>query len=157
MTVEEVMTQPVVTCSFETSLVAAAALMSKYDCGALPVVAETGEILGIVTDRDVCLALGTRNACAADLYVRDLIQDNIFICQPGDDIQTALLRMRRGRIRRLPVINEKGRLEGILSIDDVALSAKADDSNGVSYEEVVTTLQVICAGDQPADRRSAAA
>src|SRR5579864_7854091 len=146
MTVKDVMKKPVVTCRPEMNLAEATALMWDQDCGALPIEGESGELVGIVTDRDICIALGTRNVRASDLCVHDVIKDHTLVCKSPDDIHTALHTMREGKIRRLPVVNNDALVEGIVSMDDVVLNAQQGDgkiSSGVSYGDVVTTLQAI--------------
>jgi CBS domain-containing protein len=151
MMVQDVMTQQVATCRPETNLAEAAALMWEKDCGALPVLAESGELTGIITDRDICIALGTRNVRSSDLCVRDVVKDHPLVCRPSDDIHAALQTMHDAKIRRLPVVNENASLEGIVSIDDVVLKAAHGNGkldHGISYGDVVTTLQAIYIHDQ---------
>src|SRR5579863_7725425 len=123
MTVEDVMTKHVATCHPESNLAEAIALMWENDCGALPVVAADGKLAGIVTDRDICIALGTRNLRSSDLSVGDVLEDHVVFCKVSDHIQTALQRMCKGKVRRLPVLDDNSRLTGIVSIDDIVLSA----------------------------------
>ena len=61
------------------------ALMWENDCGVLPVLNETGELAGIVTDRDLCMALGTRNVRPSDLCVRDVFKDHPLVCKSSDE------------------------------------------------------------------------
>jgi CBS-domain-containing membrane protein len=141
------MTNPVVFCRPETNLAAAIALMWDKDCGALPVVSESGKVTGMITDRDICIALGTRNVRASELTVRDVIHGLMRTCQPDDEIRIALKTMSEGRIRRLPVVGSTGALEGILCMDHLILSAQHCDGEkrrGVSYEDVVNALRAIC-------------
>ena len=152
MTVNEVMTKRVVTCLPETNLAEATALMWENGCGVLPVLGAGGEVVGVVTDRDICIALGTRNVRASDLSVRDVVHDHTLVCNPDDEIHTALKMMREGKIRRLPVVTENSRLEGIVSLDDVVLKAGNGDGaahSEISYTEVVTTMQAIYAHGDP--------
>jgi CBS domain-containing protein len=160
MTVKDVMTKRVATCRPETNLAEATALMWENDCGALPVLAETGELAGIVTDRDICIALGTRNVRSSDLCVRDVVNNHPRICKSSDDIHAALQAMRDGKIRRLPVVSDSASLEGIVSMDDVVLNAAHGNGKldrGVSYGDVVTTLQAIYVHDDQLRGRSTAA
>jgi CBS domain-containing protein len=153
MTIRDVMTKQVTTCRPETSLAAASALMSENDCGALPILAEPGELAGILTDRDICIALGTRNARASELTAREVIETHPVICKSTDDIRSALETMGEARIRRLPVVNDDGVLDGMVSIDDIVLGVKRGLGNKVgtalAYRDVATALQAICtrAGD----------
>lgn len=148
MKVRELMATKVAACLPEMNIAAAIALMWDYGCGALPVVGACGELVGIVTDRDICIALGTRNVRASDLKVSDIFRGDALFCLASDDIQVALRRMREGRVRRLPVVDEQGRLEGILSLDDVILSVDAgrDGPEGpaISSADVIGALQAIC-------------
>ena len=160
MIVKDVMTTQVATCRPETNLAEATALMWDNDCGILPVVGETGGLAGIVTDRDICVALGTKNIRASDLCVRDVVKDQPVVCKSSDDIQTALQTMREGKIRRLPVVNDDALLVGIVSIDDVVLKTQHGDGKMgslVSYGDVVTTLQAIYSHGNQSRGRSAAA
>lgn len=159
MAVKDVMTKQVATCRPETNLAEATALMWDNDCGVLPVLGETGELAGIVTDRDICIALGTRNVRASDLCVRDVVKGHTLVCKPADDIHTALQTMRDGKIRRLPVVKDDS-LEGIVSMDDLVLNAEHGDGklgSGISYTDVVTTMQAIYARDDQSRGKSAAA
>lgn len=156
MTVREVMTKPVATCRLDTNLAEAAALMWESNCGILPALNETGELAGVVTDRDLCIALGTRNVPASELSVRDVINRRARVCKTNDDIHTALWHMSEGKVRRLPVVNDDSALEGIVSMDDVVLNAQNDArfDSAISFGDVVTTLQAIYSRD---DRGRAAA
>ena len=149
MTVKEVMTKPVATCRLDTNLAEATALMWENNCGILPVLNETGELAGVVTDRDLCIALGTRNVRSAELCVRDVVNSPIQVCKASDDIHSALWSMSEGKIRRLPVVNDDAMLEGIVSMDDVVLNAQNDARAGsaISFGDIVTTLQAIYSRD----------
>ena len=145
MTVENVMTKQVATCNAETNLAEAIALMWENDCGALPVVAADGKLAGIVTDRHICIALGTRNLRSSDLSVGDVLQDQVLFCRVSDHIHTALQKMCKGKVRRLPVLDDNSRLAGIVSMDDIVLSAEEDSRRGtvISYRDAINALQAI--------------
>lgn len=125
MTIRDVMTKMTTTCRQDTNLAAVTALMWENDCSAVPVLAETGELAAILTDRDICIALGTRNVRASDLTARDVFELRPAVSvSPGDDIRSVLETMHEERTRRLPVVDEEGRLEGLVSIDDIVLSLR---------------------------------
>jgi CBS domain-containing protein len=156
MRVCELMRKPVVFCRPDTNLAAAAALMWDQGCGALPIVNERGNVSGMITDRDICIALGTRNKRASELMVRDITHGQMRTCRPDDEIQTALKTMRQGRILRLPVVNSAGSLEGVLCMDDIVVRAQHCDGAkrpGISYEDVVNTLRPICQGHARCNKR----
>src|SRR6185436_18969081 len=123
MRVHDVMTEDVKSCSPETNLAAAAAIMWENDCGVLPIVSDGGKAIGVITDRDIAIALGTRNKQAAEIPVNEVMSGALYAASPDEDIHTALRLMRKEKVHRLPVINEQGTLKGILSLNDVALHA----------------------------------
>ena len=147
MKIKDIMTTDVRTCSPESNLAAAAALMLDGDCGVLPVVDE-GKLVGIVTDRDMFIALATRNTRASRLTVADVARKNVFTCGPDDDVHAALATMKEHRVRRLPVSGFGGTVMGIVSMNDIVLAAGA--RTPVRNEEVVETFQGICAHHHPA-------
>lgn len=146
MRVVEVMMGTPYCCTPETNLGAATELMWKGDCGFLPVVEPGGKVIGVVTDRDICIALGTRGRTPGDVIVAEVMTPKVYACLPEDDIHEALREMREGHVRRLPVIKKGGALVGVISIDDVLLHAESGNTGVVpelSMQEVVKTLQAI--------------
>ncbi|HEV2691231.1 MAG TPA: CBS domain-containing protein [Bryobacteraceae bacterium] len=142
MRVRDVMVKSVKFCSPEANLAAVTEKLWKEGCGTLPVV-ENGRVLGIITDRDICIALGTRNQKAADVLVKDVALPKLFYCTPEDDIHTALKTMSAQKVRRLPVIDKAGVLQGILCLDDVVLFAE-EKAADLTYFDVVETMKSIC-------------
>ena len=141
MKVRELMTAAPTTYTPDTMFAAVAHLMWEGDCGILPVV-DDGELVGVVTDRDMYIALATRNAQASAVRVGAVATRNVATCKPDDEVETALATMKRARVRRLPVVNADGTLLGVLSINDILLAAGANKP--VRNEDVVDTLQAIC-------------
>jgi CBS domain-containing protein len=133
-------------CRPDANLAQAVEIMWVNDCGFLPVVDIDGRVAGVLTDRDICIALGTRNQRASDVLVRDVMTDRVCVCTAEDDIHTALETMEKHQVRRLPVVNLDGKLAGILSIGDVTLHAEKKEGKKIpdlSSEEVVETYQGI--------------
>jgi len=146
MKVQEVMTSNVKSCLPETNLAAAAAIMWENDRGALPVVDEAGKVLGMITDRDICIAVATRGRLASEIMVSEVISGRVYTCAQEDDIKDALQTMRQEKVRRLPVIDSDGRFQGILSTDDIVLSAEESQGKRIpdlSYEDAISTLKAI--------------
>src|SRR5574341_184231 len=98
--VHDVMTAHVQCCSPSTDLAAAAVMMFEGDCGVLPVLLEH-KVIGMITDRDIAVALGTRGKRAAEIPVGEAMSTTIYACDPDDDIHTALRTLRREKVRRL--------------------------------------------------------
>lgn len=158
MKIRDLMTKTVASCLPETNLAAAGALMWESDCGVLPVVDERRRVTGVLTDRDVCVALTTRDRRASSLTVEDVATAPAFVCNQDDDVKAALKIMQRQKIHRLPVVNKAGMLEGIVSLNDIVLRAGkgvARKHPDVSYDDIVETLQAICAR-RSGSRQSAA-
>jgi CBS domain-containing protein len=164
MKVQELMTNDVCVCGPETNLAEAAVLMWGYDCGILPVVADDGKVIGAITDRDICMAVATRNQLASEIKVSEVMSGAIHACRAADDVKQALKVMEREQVRRLPIVNNDGKLQGILSIRDIVL--RAEDGHGkrhseLSHEDTVGALKAICADRRPgashrSSRKSAA-
>jgi len=142
MKVRDVMVKEVKFCSAETNLAAAAEILWNDGVGSLPVV-ENGRVLGIITDRDIAIALGTRNTKAGETLVKEVALPKLFYCASEDDIHVALGTMRAQKVRRLPVLDSNQALEGILCFDDIALFAE-EKGGELTYADVVQTLQSIC-------------
>jgi len=141
MNVKDIMTPQPRTASPRTTLAEASQQLWNGDCGILPVIDE-GKIVGVVTDRDMYIALGTRNQPASQITVGDVATRTVWTCAPTDDVHVALGTMKERRVRRLPVVAE-GSLVGIISLNDLALAAGA--GKPVQNEEIVDTLKAICA------------
>lgn len=151
MKVQNIASRSIATCEPNTDLASVGGLMWEHGCGFLPVVDPHHRLVGVLTDRDVCIALTTRGSRAHELRAADVMMGRVESCGPKDDVRQALDTMRRAHVRRLPVVGEEGLLEGVLSLDDVALVAKPDGTaatSDITYEEVARTLQEL-------DRRNA--
>jgi CBS domain-containing protein len=155
MKVREVMTYKPCFCGPGSTLEEASFLMRKNNCGFLPVVGDGGNVIGIVTDRDMCIALGTRNRKPSDVHVWDVMPRKLFTCMEGDDIHCALKTLREARIRRLPVVDRDGSLVGVLSIDDIVLHAREHlVRKDISYSDVEDTYKAVRLFPLPAKRPS---
>jgi CBS domain-containing protein len=87
MKVRDLMTTDVKSCSSDTNLAAAASRMWEGDCGALPVVDDDGKFIGMITDRDICMAVATRPRLASDILVGEVTSGAIYVCHPTDEVQ----------------------------------------------------------------------
>ena len=146
MKVQDIMTSEVQCCSPDTNLAAAAKMMWDSDCGALPVLNVEGKVLGMITDRDICMAAATKNNSPSQITVWETIAPRAFTCQPTDDVHVALDLMKREQVRRLPVVDEDGILHGVVSLNDLILqagAAKGKKASEFSIEDVVSTLKGI--------------
>jgi CBS domain-containing protein len=147
MRVQDIMSEAVKSCRPETNLAEAASIMWEGDCGILPVISDGGKVIGLITDRDLAMAAGTTNRIPSDINVGEAMSRDIYDCTPDDDIHAALETMRKGKVRRLPVVNDDGVIEGVLSLNDIARHAEKLEGRGttteLSYDDVVITLKAI--------------
>ena len=150
MKIKELMTSDVKSCGPETNLAAAAKIMWEDDCGAVPVTDDTGHVIGVITDRDICIAGATRARAEGEIPVQDVISKVVYTCAASDDVRQALETMRLRKVRRLPVVDQSGRLTGIVSVHDIALEARSKKGLDIAPEAVLDTFIAITAPAVPA-------
>ena len=103
-----------------------ARIMVDHDVGAIPVLDARGRLEGIVTDRDLCckvLALGR----GADTPVREVMTDNPCAIHAETSLEQIESLMREHKIRRLPVVDDENRLQGFVSLADIARCCNTSD------------------------------
>ncbi len=156
MNVGELMTRGVRSCHADDTLNSAAQIMWENDCGCVPVVDEEHRVVGILTDRDVCMAAYTQGGPLGALHVGSAMSKEVFSCTTADTLAAAEEAMRTHRVRRLPVVDGRGHLVGIISLNDIARAAarRRRARNDVTPNEIGLTLAAICA---PHPQPSAAA
>jgi len=153
MKVVELMTGTPAYCRPDTNLGEAVELMWNYNCGILPLVDADEKVVGVVTDRDICIALGTRNKLPGDIVVSEVAPPRVICCKAQDDVRSALTAMAEARVRRLPVVNDQRKLIGILSMDDIVThiqSIAPPLSVELSPEDVMRVLTLVYRPHLPA-------
>ena len=149
MKVEQVMTRNVMVCTDADTLNRAAQLMWDYDCGSIPVISANGqgELVGVVTDRDLAMAAYTQGKPLYAIPVTTAMAHKVIACHVQDGISQAEALMRENRVRRLPVLDHD-RLVGMLSLSDLAREAQREVTAGkraeVTEESVSETLAALC-------------
>jgi CBS-domain-containing membrane protein len=146
MKVKDVMTPDAKAIWITESLAYAAKEMWKNDGGALPIIKDGRKVVGMITDRDICMATAVRDRKPSGISVEEVMNPIVYAAEAEEDIEQALQTMREHKIRRLPVLNVDGELQGIVSMNDIVLKAK--ERNGkepqIAYVDVVKTYQAIC-------------
>jgi len=145
MKVRELMSADVKWCGEETDLASVAKIMWDGDCGIVPVVNSERRLVGVITDRDICIAAATRASSPASIQSRDVMSRVLATCVGDDDATEALETLRDRRIRRLPVVDDRDRLIGMLSINDLISRAELRRGADVAGEDVLDALKAICA------------
>ena len=149
MKVRDIMTRPPQTCRLETTLGVASRRMRSSDCGTLAVLDHRGRISGILTDRDLAMAIGLDERNAAHIPARDAMTKHVHMCAPDEPIKAALERMTDFKVRRLPVVTSDGDLHGMLSVDDIIMWGV--ERGGVTRSDLVDALRAICSEHVPVE------
>jgi CBS domain-containing protein len=118
MNVSEVMTAQVATAKPDTTIRAVGKMMAEVDTGVIPI-ADGGQVIGLVTDRDIVLRAVAEGA-DLDAPVSTIMTGDVESCREDDNIADATAKMARLQIRRLIVLSESGSLAGIVSLGDIA-------------------------------------
>ncbi len=113
----------------------AAELMARYDVGVIPIVADQDhkKLLGLITDRDLALKVIAQGRDPRSVPLNEIMSRDIVICSPDDECSRAFMLMERHKIRRIPAVDNSGRVVGIISESDVALRLRDE---GVTAELV---------------------
>ena len=135
MKVRDIMTASVDSIEAADTIAYAARRMADDDVGVLPILS-CGELVGIVTDRDIAVR-GVAAGIKPDMPIHRIMSDPVATCSPEDDIETAVLLMGREQIRRMPVCDERNRVVGIVALADLA-------EHDPRKSEVTETLADIC-------------
>lgn len=144
MAAKDFMRPDVKSCSADTDLAAVAKIMWDCDCGTVPVVNAERKVIGMITDRDICIAAATRSTAPANIQVRDVMAGHVYTCSLEDDVRTVLETMKERRVRRLPVLDQQQRLVGIISMNDLVVRAECRPGAEVPGDEFLATLKSIC-------------
>ena len=124
MRISEVMTRDVQTIGPDQTAREAAAFMLSADAGSIPVT-EGDRLIGMITDRDIAVR-GVANGHGPDTPVRDLMTSGVVSVNIEDDIGAVVSKMSEAQVRRLPVIDERQRLCGIVSLGDLSRESEGD-------------------------------
>jgi CBS domain-containing protein len=127
MRVSEAMTPDVQIASPQQTIQEAAKIMAKIDAGALPV-GDNDRLVGVITDRDIAIR-AVAEGLKPDTKVSEVMSHEVMYCFEDEEIEDVAHNMADIKVRRLPVLNRKKRLVGIVSLGDIAM-ADGPDSAG---------------------------
>jgi CBS-domain-containing membrane protein len=145
--VHEVMTRNVVAVRPEDPVSHAARIMRDEDCGALPVVDRYGRAIGMITDRDITCRLVAEERNTRMARVGDCMTDEVFACHAGSSLDECMETMSSHQVRRLPIVDDRDRLVGIVSQGDLARYAGINRAPGARH----AVADVVCAISEPTD------
>ena len=138
MKIQDIMTRDPSCVTADASVREAAQIMKREDVGAVPVVKAESErkLVGVVTDRDIairCIADGRDGTCR----VRDVMSsDDLATCGENDEVDDVMNAMRTEKVRRIPIVNERGSLVGIVSQADVFTKTRDTHRAGETVENI---------------------
>ena len=130
MDLKEIMTSPVETIAPDTSLQEAAKKMLDLGIGLLPV-SKGQKVVGIVSDRDITIRAVAKGLDPARTAVRDVMSNEVFACPSGSDVTEACNLMEQKQVRRLVVMDAANVPIGIVSLGDIALHLRREQSGDV--------------------------
>lgn len=153
--VADVMTREVATCLAEEPLSRAAQSMWDRDCGLVVVLRADKSPIGVVTDRDLCMASLTQGRALADITAGSVLSEALYTCTPGESLVRASELMQRHRVRRLVVRDGSGHLVGVLSFADLARRVMDQPEDSISARLFLATLAGSLAAPWRASAKSA--
>lgn len=121
MKCKELMTPNPRFCSPEATSSDAARIMRDEDVGIVPVVDENKKLVGVVTDRDLCVGVVAEERHPREVKVSECMSEELVTCKPEEDVGKAEELMKEYQVRRIPVVDDQGRIVGIISQADIAL------------------------------------
>jgi CBS domain-containing protein len=148
MRVKDLMTQPVQTVQERDTLDRAAYVMWNHDCGAVPVVNDDGRAVGMITDRDICMAALFHGQPLTAVPVSAVMSRELCACQPDDQVLDAERLMSTRQVHRLPILDQQGLPVGILAVSDIARRRPRQAGDGARQRpgwnaEVIETITAI--------------
>lgn len=145
MNVREIMTSGVRTCSPDDTLDSVAKLMWDTDCGCIPVVNLYGEAVGMITDRDICMAAYTQGLPLSKIFVASTTSRRVTTVRDNESLGAAEALMQKHRVRRLPVVDVSAKLIGLVSMSDLARHAQRADQplDGLTADGALRTLAAV--------------
>jgi CBS domain-containing protein len=128
MKVQDIMSKTLFCCTPTDSVQKAAELMKDNDVGSVPVVNDCNErkLLGIVTDRDICIKAVASGKSNGTLQVSEVMTKAPVTCGPDESIEACEAKMERNQVRRVPVIDMRGICIGVVAQADIALRDTAE-------------------------------
>ena len=153
MKISDFMTRDLATVAPDSTAFDAARVMWQHDCGFVPVVHPLSQrVLGVVTDRDLCMAGFTQGLPLRDIPVERVMSRVVATCAPTDDLEQVHAKLRSAQVHRLPVLDAQQKLVGVVSLNDLARHAARQRGPGSVGERVavVDTLGRVNAPRAPA-------
>jgi signal-transduction protein with cAMP-binding, CBS, and nucleotidyltransferase domain len=141
------MSRDVITCSADDSLRDAVRKMKDHDVGCLLVVDDQERLLGIMTDRDVCMAALASERPLNDIWVKAAMTKHVHSLMDTDRVQDVEVVMSTYKIHRVPIVDRENHVLGLVSLSDIAREASRELRRrhpDVTDADLVTTFAQLC-------------
>ena len=141
------MTRDVATVTPNATLEQAAQLMWEADCGAIPIIDGGDLVVGMITDRDICMASLIQGKLLSEIPVMSVAATEPCVAREDDPVEVIESLMRTHQVRRIPIVDHARRLSGIVSLTDIARHTRRNGGHhdALSPEVVANTLAAISA------------
>jgi CBS domain-containing protein len=153
--VEQMMSRDVKVCRVGDTLQKPVQLMWEHDVGCVPVVDDAGVLVGMVTDRDCVMAAYTQGRPLFEIPVGTVMASQIQTCVATDTLETAATVMKRAQVRRLPVVNKRRELVGIISLIDLSRAAEREPNQRVREQFMYQVELTLAAVGKPREQMRA--
>lgn len=132
----DIMTRNIITCRRDTPITEVARLMRDEDVGAMPVIGDDGKLAGIVTDRDLVVKGLNSDKSDSEITAEDCMSTDLYTVNQNDRLVDMIHEMGDHQVRRIPVVDSRDRLVGIISMADIATQTNKDMELKEALEEI---------------------
>lgn len=158
MNANEIMTKEVYVCNPGDSLNEAARIMWDHDCGCVPIVDQMRRVVGIITDRDICMAAYTKGVPLGSICIESVMSEDVQSCQAEDSSESIEEIMMEHQVRRVVVVDDQNYLLGIISLSDLALAVvrthEGPAQKPLDRMLIAETLASVCEHREPTQERA---
>jgi len=149
--IKDLMTLTPQFCSRNETLKEVAEKMARNNIGSLPVLDESQKVIGMITDRDIAMAVARNKNPANEVKVNEIMSAEVHSVKQEDDASAALKLMRTKKVGRLPVLDNEQHLKGMVTLNSIVRKVKeSDDKAEIAFEgkeNVINTLESIAERD----------
>jgi len=138
MKCKEIMSHKTTWCKPESTVKQAVELMQKQNCGVIPVADEEGYLQGILTDRDVALFVVSRNKNPEITQLKEFMNKDVITCYDDEELDELISKMKEYKVRRIPIVDRENKLQGMVSLGDVAVKAPQEEHKAFEALEKIS-------------------
>ena len=143
MKCKELMAKETRWCNPDCNVKHAVQLMKEQNCGAIPIVDEEMRLKGIVTDRDITLFVILQGKDPGETKLKDFMSKDVITCYDDDNLDTVISKMKQYQIRRIPIINRENKLQGMISLGDIAVKAPEEEQKTFeAFEKISESVKM---------------